>query len=216
MKTVELNQLKEDVINAVKAMPYGEYATTNRIAHSIAPDAEFDFDDLFELENAIYLLDESNEVVIDKLAHFNKVEGLAYNLDFVKLENKGIPNNCYGKVEFNLSEGNRRRMIEGIIDFRTGRVVIYEAGLINNTIIKEISEEDRKYLVNLFPKDIFIEEETEMSCEETAFCDGIEWSVSVDSKDEGYRSIYGKAGAVDDIPMASARELFKLISKLLK
>lgn len=215
MKRKELSLLIEKAIDLVKALPYGENTTTNRIVHLISPNADLDFDELFEIENAIYTLDESNEMVLDKLSHFNKIQGLAYNLDFIKLENKGIPDNCCNKVEFEYSEGNFRRMIEGIIDFRTGRIVIHEAGLINNTIIVEISDEDRTSLVKLFSKDIFDEEEKEISHTGIAIEDGIEWSVSVENNELGYRRIFGNATVADDICMIGAKELLKLTNKIL-
>lgn len=215
MKRKELNLLIEKAIDVVKTMPYGENTTTNRIVHLISPNVDLDFDELFEIENEIYMLDESNEMVLDKLSHFNKIQGLAYNLDFIKLENKGIPDNCCNKVEFEYSEGNFRRIIEGIIDFRTGRIVIYDAGLINNTIIVEVSEENRTSLVKLFPKDIFDEEEKEIRHAEIAVEDGIDWSVSVENNELGYRRIFGNVAKADDIPMTGAKELFKQINKML-
>ena len=215
MKKVELLELKEKVIKAVKEMPYGEYATTARLAYAIMPDAELDFDDLFALEHAIYSLEELDEIVIDKFEHYNMIQGLPYNLDFVKLKNKGVPDNCCSQIEFRFKEGNFRRVIEGIIDFRTGRIVIVNMGVINERRIIELSDKERIDLAELFLKSSFIEGEKEVANTNVTVSDGCEWSVAVCGGELDGHRIHGQSADLSEIPMDGARTFFELIKGYL-
>ena len=215
MKKEELLNLEEKVLRAVKEMSYGEYATTARLAYSIMPDAELDFDDLFTLEHAIYSLEETNEMVFDKFAHYNMLQGLPYNLDFVKLKNKGVPEDCCGQIEFRLEEDNLRRVIEGIIDFRTGRIVIANMGAINERRIIVLLDEERLNLAKLFIKSNFIEEEKEVVNTNVAISDGCEWSVTVSSGELDGHWIHGQVGDLSEIPIDGVRTFFESIKDYL-
>ncbi len=211
MKKAELDELKKKVIEEVRHMPYGERSTTARIAHRVAPSVELDSDDLFELEDAIYTLDGTNEFVLDKFEHFNLIQGLPYNLDFIKLENKGIPENGCCVVEFGYTKGIYRDIVEGQIDLRTGRIVV-DDNRKSASEIYEVSDSVRKSLSKLFMKNDFVDEEKELKvCEDIVISDGISWYVSVLDDNFEPHKIHGTVVNLKDIPMKGAKKLFDLL-----
>lgn len=215
MKKAELKKLKEQVVSVVRELPYGSYETTSRIVSRLTDYNSLDTDELFELEEAVYSLDESNEMVLDKFEHFNLIQGLPFNLDFIKLKNKGVPDNCCAKIDFSYISGNFRTMIEGCIDLRTGRIVVSETE--SGPKIEEISELKRKALAKKFIKDDFLEEEREIKVDEDyVIADGSKWEVSIYDSNYDSHSIYGIVSSVDDIPMEGAKEVITLALKVLK
>lgn len=220
MKKSELEELKQKVIEYVRLMPYGGYSTTARIAYSICGDQQLSTEDLFELEDAVYALDQVNEIVIDKMEHFELVQGLPFNLDFVKLEPLKLVEGGCEKIDFSYSVGNMRKMFHGYADLRTGRVVVSHIGVSDtrdmDINIFQLSETNRLSLSKSFLKKDFDEECKKMEIEGIRIADGTSWSVSIQDADYNEYSISGTVGSMNEIPMDGARMLIKQVNKLIK
>lgn len=216
MKKSELNILKSEIVKAVRDMPYGDYTRTAAIAHKLRPDDDLGIEDLFELEDAVMALDASNEMVIDKLDHFHKVEGLPFNLGFYKFKNKGLPDGGCSEIDFSLIEGNFRDVTEGMIDLRTGRIVIDDMKKDCGLIISEISEKDRKSLAKSFLIKDFAEDSKELKVGDYEIADGIKWEVSIYDENYEPKIIYGLVDDIADIPMSGAKKLFNVVNKINK
>ena len=84
--------MKEIVKEAIQAeikyideMKFGEVTTTNRIMRYLG--YEFDFDELMDVESAVYEeVERTRDYVMDKSSHEGNIEGLPFNLDFVKMK----------------------------------------------------------------------------------------------------------------------------------
>lgn len=73
----------EAELKYIDDMPYGDATTTARIMHMLG--YNLGFEELMDVEFAVYdEVEKTRDYVMDKSSHYNKVEGLPFNLDFVK------------------------------------------------------------------------------------------------------------------------------------
>lgn len=80
-----IKEIVKEVIEYTDSMRIGDRTTTNRIVHKLGYE-KLDTYDLWDIENG--LMEEvinSRDYVLDKSSHDNRVEGLPFNLDFVKI-----------------------------------------------------------------------------------------------------------------------------------
>lgn len=75
----------------IDEMELGEATTTNRIMHKLGFGEKLSHDDLMDIEYEVYEeVEKSRDYVMDKSSHYGLIQGLPYNLDFVKKERESL------------------------------------------------------------------------------------------------------------------------------
>jgi len=87
-----MKKLVKEAIQAelkyIDEMNYGDATTTARIMHRLGYE-DLSFEDLMDVEFGVYdEVEKTREYVMDKSSHDGRVEGLPFNLDFVKMKRK--------------------------------------------------------------------------------------------------------------------------------
>lgn len=83
MKT-KIKELIAKELEYIDNMPFGTSTTTNRIMIELGY-KNLDFEDLMDIEYGVYnVIEESRDYILDKSHHDDMVEGLPFNLDFIK------------------------------------------------------------------------------------------------------------------------------------
>jgi len=83
-----MNKTIKEAIEAelkyIDQMNYGESSTTSRIMGILGFESLF-MEDLFDIEDGVFsAVEKTRDYVLDKSSHENMLEGLPFNLDFVK------------------------------------------------------------------------------------------------------------------------------------
>ena len=87
MKKPELDKIVKEEIEYIDQMPTGIASTTARIAVKLGY-GNLSFDDLFYIEDKVMNGTKHKEYRLDKSSHNGKVQGLPFNLDFIKIKTK--------------------------------------------------------------------------------------------------------------------------------